>query len=84
MEIKNEVIFNTVVKPIINSAVDGFNGTVFAYGQTGSGKTHTMMGSINEPGIIPLAIQHMFDTIEKTMGREFLIRFVCIFFFLFW
>lgn len=75
MEIKNEVIFNTVVKPIINSAVDGFNGTVFAYGQTGSGKTHTMMGSINEPGIIPLAIQHMFDTIEKTMGREFLIRF---------
>ncbi|XP_043462485.1 kinesin-related protein 4 [Leptopilina heterotoma] len=75
MEAKNEVIFNTVVKPIINSAVDGFNGTVFAYGQTGSGKTHTMMGSINEPGIIPLAIQHMFDTIEKTMNREFLIRF---------
>ncbi|XP_051155905.1 kinesin-related protein 4-like isoform X2 [Leptopilina boulardi] len=75
MEIKNDVIFDTVVKPIINSAVDGFNGTVFAYGQTGSGKTYTMMGKKKEPGITPLAIQHMFDTIEKKMGREFLIRF---------
>ena len=30
--------------PIIESVLEGYNGTIFAYGQTGSGKTHTMEG----------------------------------------
>ncbi len=32
------------VAPLIDSALEGFNTTVFAYGQTGTGKTHTMLG----------------------------------------
>lgn len=75
----NSDVFNVVVKPIVNAAVNGFNGTVFAYGQTSSGKTYTMMGGTEELGIIPLAIQYMFDTIANTMGREFLLRFICFF-----
>ncbi|PBC32053.1 Centromere-associated protein E [Apis cerana cerana] len=70
----NSDVFNIVVKPIVNAAVNGFNGTVFAYGQTSSGKTYTMMGGTEELGIIPLAVQYMFDTIANTMGREFLLR----------
>lgn len=31
-------------QPLVASALDGFNATVFAYGQTGTGKTHTMLG----------------------------------------
>ena len=30
---------------VIDSAMQGFNSTIFAYGQTASGKTHTMMGA---------------------------------------
>eukprot|EP00959_Pyramimonas_sp_CCMP1952_P328385 6875055-Pyramimonas_sp.AAC.1 len=30
------------VKPVVRSAIDGFNGVVFAYGQTSAGKTYTM------------------------------------------
>jgi hypothetical protein len=33
----NYEVFNTVARPIIDSSVSGFNGTIFAYGQTSSG-----------------------------------------------
>lgn len=76
MNASNWDVFDTVVKPIVNAAVNGFNGTVFAYGQTSSGKTYTMMGSAEELGIVPLAVQHMFDAIANTSGREFLLRYI--------
>lgn len=74
MDTNNSDIFDAIVKPIVEATVNGFNGTIFAYGQTGSGKTHTMMGTPEEPGIIPLAIENMFDVIANTSGREFLLR----------
>ncbi|XP_014207511.1 kinesin-related protein 4 [Copidosoma floridanum] len=70
----NVDVFETVVRPIVDAAVKGFNGTVFAYGQTSSGKTHTMLGTLDEPGVTPLAIDRMFDAITETCGREFLLR----------
>jgi hypothetical protein len=36
-QITNEEIFNEVGKPVVESVLDGYNGTVLAYGQTGSG-----------------------------------------------
>ncbi|XP_076662655.1 uncharacterized protein LOC143365939 isoform X2 [Andrena cerasifolii] len=74
MNASNSDVFTTVVKPIVDAAVNGFNGTVFAYGQTSSGKTYTMMGTPDEPGIIPLAVEYMFDAIASTARREFLLR----------
>ncbi len=38
-------IFDHAALPIIQSVLEGYNGTIFAYGQTGTGKTHTMQGS---------------------------------------
>ena len=37
-------VYKTAVEPIVESVLDGYNGTIFAYGQTSSGKTHTMLG----------------------------------------
>ena len=36
-------VFNDTALPIIQSTLEGYNGTIFAYGQTGTGKTHTMV-----------------------------------------
>ncbi|GAA6019008.1 hypothetical protein JCM10207_006286 [Rhodosporidiobolus poonsookiae] len=58
-------LYDRKIKPVVRAALGGFNGTVFAYGQTASGKTHTMMGSPQEPGIIPLAIDELFSYIHK-------------------
>lgn len=37
-------VYSTVVAPLIEEVMAGYNCTVFAYGQTGTGKTHTMVG----------------------------------------
>ena len=54
-----EEVFKTVAKPVVESCLDGYNGTIFAYGQTGSGKTYTMSGaeSWKQRGIIPRAFE---------------------------
>ncbi|XP_031099966.1 kinesin-like protein KIN-14B isoform X2 [Ipomoea triloba] len=49
------------VEPIIKSALDGYNACIFAYGQTGTGKTFTMEGSQDLPGVVPRAIQALFE-----------------------
>ena len=67
-------VYDRTTRGIIESVLNGFNGTVFAYGQTSSGKTHTMQGSAEEPGIIPLAVHDVFDSIDRSEGREFLVR----------
>ncbi|KAL0401793.1 UNVERIFIED_CONTAM: Kinesin-like protein KIN-UC [Sesamum latifolium] len=35
-------IYEVVAKPVVESVLDGCNGTVMAYGQTGTGKTYTL------------------------------------------
>ncbi|KAF8094214.1 hypothetical protein N665_0367s0003 [Sinapis alba] len=67
-------VYEARTKDIVAAAVRGFNGTVFAYGQTNSGKTHTMRGSPTEPGVIPLAVHDLFETIYQDASREFLLR----------
>ncbi|XP_016769515.1 kinesin-like protein KIF6 isoform X2 [Apis mellifera] len=60
-------IFENVARPVIERALDGYNGTIFAYGQTASGKTHTITGSLENDGrgIIPRSLQFLFDAIGK-------------------
>ncbi|KAL9244983.1 hypothetical protein vseg_018694 [Gypsophila vaccaria] len=69
-----EDVYDVAARPVVKSAMEGVNGTVFAYGVTSSGKTHTMHGDQSCPGIIPLAIKDVFSIIQETPGREFLLR----------
>lgn len=39
LNVKQQEVYEYAALPIVNSVMDGFNGTVFAYGQTSSGKT---------------------------------------------
>ncbi|XP_062200040.1 kinesin-like protein KIN-7I isoform X5 [Phragmites australis] len=73
-ECRTAEVYEARTKRIVDSAVRGFNGTVFAYGQTSSGKTYTMKGSDKEPGIIPLAVDDLFQSIQEHTDREFLVR----------
>jgi len=61
-----ETVFIDAGKPIAESALSGFNASIFAYGQTGSGKTYTMQGSDDGPnrGLIPRVLEYCFVGFE--------------------
>ncbi|XP_028410863.1 centromere-associated protein E-like [Dendronephthya gigantea] len=67
-------LYMDFAKPIVLSVMEGINGTLFAYGQTSSGKTYTMSGTVDSPGIIPFALDEVFNCISKSQNREFLLR----------
>ena len=71
-----ELIFNQTALPILESIMEGYNGTIFAYGQTGTGKTYTMEGNDNEKdkGIIPRSIDWIFNNIKNYPAQQFLVR----------
>ncbi|CAI5774769.1 KIF11 [Podarcis lilfordi] len=77
-------VYRSVVCPILNEVLLGYNCTVFAYGQTGTGKTFTMEGerSPNEEytweedplaGIIPRTLHQIFEKLAES-GTEFSVK----------
>uniref|UniRef100_A0A4W5PUA3 Kinesin-like protein n=1 Tax=Hucho hucho TaxID=62062 RepID=A0A4W5PUA3_9TELE len=77
-------VYKSVVCPILDEVIGGYNCTVFAYGQTGTGKTFTMEGerSPNEEftweedplaGIIPRTLHQIFEKLSDN-GTEFSVK----------
>ena len=75
---KQKDLYEETFAPLVNSVLEGFNGTIFAYGQTGSGKTFTMEGFKNDlemEGVIPRSFRHIFDRISNAPEDErYLVR----------
>ena len=67
-------IFNNTTKFLIDGVVNGFNATVFAYGATGAGKTYTMLGTEENPGIMPLTLKELFKKIKSYPERDYTVK----------
>lgn len=61
----NPSIYETVTKPMVDAAIDGYNCSVFAYGATGSGKTYTMLGKPNNPGVIYYTTKSLYERLSE-------------------
>eukprot|EP00039_Didymoeca_costata_P015798 m.273669 g.273669 ORF g.273669 m.273669 type:complete len:771 (-) comp16282_c2_seq5:76-2388(-) len=70
-------IFDVVAKPVADSVLSGYNGTLFAYGQTGSGKTFTITGGAEryvDRGVIPRTLAYIFEQFAAQQDREFVAK----------
>ena len=69
----NQIIYNEMLKPMIEAAFNKTKITCFAFGQTGSGKTYTMLGNNHikndngpqVPGLYLLSCIDMFNLLKK-------------------
>ncbi|KAK3232525.1 hypothetical protein Dsin_004406 [Dipteronia sinensis] len=54
-------VYEVVAKPVVESVLNGYNGTIMAYGQTGTGKTYTVgrlgKDDASERGIMVRALE---------------------------
>lgn len=81
-EASQKELFDDTALEIVDSVMDGFNGTIFAYGQTGAGKSFTMAGpegaSPEEPslqGLLPRSFRHIFTSVDTSGNNiKYLVR----------
>lgn len=67
-EATNPEVCSTISRPLVNAALNGFNGTLMAYGQTGSGKTYTLMAP---DGITAGVIERCFKRITQDDRHDY-------------
>ncbi|XP_019167216.1 PREDICTED: kinesin-like protein KIN-8A isoform X2 [Ipomoea nil] len=58
-------VYSTTTAELVEAVVQGRNGSVFCYGATGAGKTHTMLGTVESPGVMVLAIKDLFTKLRQ-------------------
>ena len=71
---KQTKIFNDSIKNYIKEAINGKNITIITYGPKDSGKTYTILGTIQNPGIIPNCIKEIFKDIKLYKNRDYKIK----------
>ncbi|KAH1254166.1 Kinesin-like protein KIN-8A [Glycine max] len=57
-------VYSTTTSELVEAVLQGRNGSVFCYGATGAGKTYTMLGTVESPGVMVLAIKDLFNKIR--------------------
>nr|XP_033931329.1 kinesin-like protein KIF13B isoform X4 [Pseudochaenichthys georgianus] len=65
-----DVVFQCLGESLLDNAFMGYNACIFAYGQTGSGKSYTMMGTAEQPGLIPRLCSSLFSRTVKEAGEQ--------------
>ncbi|XP_059485129.1 kinesin-like protein KIF23 isoform X2 [Neocloeon triangulifer] len=70
-EAQQKDVFEKVALPLVDNFLKGLNGLLFTYGVTGSGKTFTMTGTPQDSGILPRALDVIFNSISGCQARKF-------------
>ncbi|KZM26594.1 uncharacterized protein EKO05_0005448 [Ascochyta rabiei] len=61
---QQEDVYKSFGEEFLDHNFGGYHTCIFAYGQTGSGKSYTMMGTPENPGLIPRTCEELFDRIQ--------------------
>lgn len=63
---QQEDVYDCLGEDFLDHNFEGYHTCIFAYGQTGSGKSYTMMGTSEQPGLIPRTCEDLFQRIEAS------------------
>lgn len=64
-----EDVYDSLGEEFLDHNFEGYHTCIFAYGQTGSGKSYTMMGTPDQPGLIPRTCEDLFERIAAAQDE---------------
>ncbi|KAJ8413302.1 hypothetical protein AAFF_G00092980 [Aldrovandia affinis] len=67
-EIGQADFFEGTIKSQVHDYLEGNNALIFTYGVTNAGKTHTIQGSHKDPGLLPQALDVIFEHVK---GKQY-------------
>ncbi|KAJ8376679.1 hypothetical protein SKAU_G00072590 [Synaphobranchus kaupii] len=67
-EVDQASFFEGTIKSQVHDYLEGKNALIFTYGVTNAGKTHTIQGSHKDPGLLPRALDVIFQHIN---GKQY-------------
>ncbi|KAG5448135.1 Kinesin-like protein kif23 [Clonorchis sinensis] len=73
-QVSQDVIFQNVALPLVGELLEGKNGLLLTYGTTGSGKTYAMQGTSKEAGILPLALEVLFNSLGDRQTKKYVVK----------
>lgn len=75
-----EEVFEYTCKPLIDDLIiNKKSGLVFTYGMTNAGKTFTVIGTQEQPGILPQALKNLLEYNDLQKDEKLDINFYCNF-----
>ena len=71
-ETEQQELFTSMVLPRVQEFLEGQNQLLFTYGASSSGKTYTIQGEAATPGILPRALDVLFNSVKdrQMLGLE--------------
>jgi hypothetical protein len=63
-----EDVYNCHARDMVQGLFQQQSSLLFVYGVSNSGKTFTISGPKSNPGVVPLALQDLFNKIEDCQG----------------
>ena len=73
-----ENVFDNLGMPLVLDLLQGKNGLLFSYGITNGGKTFTVSGDHDNPGILPRALDVIFNSIDGVQAKKYVSVFLCL------
>eukprot|EP00931_Biecheleriopsis_adriatica_P061652 TRINITY_DN3707_c0_g2_i1.p1 TRINITY_DN3707_c0_g2~~TRINITY_DN3707_c0_g2_i1.p1 ORF type:complete len:736 (+),score=103.82 TRINITY_DN3707_c0_g2_i1:44-2251(+) len=71
-------VYRMIGEEAAQSVLRGFNTCIFSMGQTGTGKSHTLIGTPDDPGLLPRLVNRVLEARQRCKLTCFEIHMDCI------
>mmetsp|Transcript_25173 Transcript_25173/g.41418 ORF Transcript_25173/g.41418 Transcript_25173/m.41418 type:complete len:1058 (-) Transcript_25173:144-3317(-) len=68
--VPQNIVFEETTLPLVEALFQGESGLCFAYGITNAGKTFTIQGTKDDPGLLPRALEVIFQSINQARASK--------------
>ncbi|XP_049295745.1 kinesin-like protein subito isoform X1 [Anopheles funestus] len=71
-------VYDCCIRPTIRPTIGEPGATYLTYGTSGSGKTYTLLGTEEQPGIVPRSIEQIYEELYDNISTEPSLKMECM------